>query len=160
MNVDQVPFMLDESPSTTYEESGTARVWVKGCSKKDDKRTGTLQICVRLKDGVKQPRIGLIFRGKGTVERKEYHDYDERVYVAFQESAWADDKYCQDWAAGEFLSFWDEIDPKAEIPKLLFLDNLSGHNHPHFKRTLLLANTETHMLPAKCTDELQVSLYY
>ena len=118
---------------------------------------GSLQICVRLKDGVEQPRVGLIFRGQGNVELKESKFYDDRVYVAFQEKAWADDKYCQHWATNEFLGFWDKIDPKAEIPKLLFLDNLSGHLHPQFKRILFYTNTVTHVLPPGCTDELQVT---
>ena len=56
-----------------------------------DKRFCTIQICCRpTQNGESQPRIALIFRGKGAVYDREKGRYDQRVDVYFQPKAWAD----------------------------------------------------------------------
>lgn len=157
-NVDQVPFCLNPSATTTYDVKGASRVWIVGARKDDSKREGSLQICVRLKNGVEQPRIGVIFRGKGLrLSKAERAAWDPRVYVQFQKNAWADDQYCVDWVKAEFASFRSKYcNPKQQC--VLFADNLSGHVTEEFKDALSECDTKVHLLKARCTDEIQVKM--
>ena len=80
-----MPFNYDAS--STLEFLGTLSVVIKGCSTNDgDKRFCTLQLCCRadVPEGEKQPRIAVIFRGQGTVMKREKDKYDKRVDVYFQ----------------------------------------------------------------------------
>lgn len=155
-NVDQVPFCLSETQSSTYEEKGAKRVWVVGARTSDDKREGSLQVCIRLKNGVPQPRMTIIFRGQGKrLSKVERESWDRRVNVQFQKKAWADDEFCRRWAETEFANFHAEhIETEAE--SVLFCDNLSGQTHPSFISALAECNTKLHLFKARCTDELQV----
>ena len=64
-----MPFNLDLLPKRTWgEEQETT---VSSCGAGSTNMFGLLQVCVHGNPQQEQPRIGIIFRGKGTVEAKE-----------------------------------------------------------------------------------------
>ena len=73
--MDQVPFNLDLLPKRTWgEEKDTT---VSSCGAGSTQRYGTLQVCVHGNPQQEQPRIGIIFRGKGKIAAKEKAMYHE-----------------------------------------------------------------------------------
>ncbi|KAK3254849.1 hypothetical protein CYMTET_35951 [Cymbomonas tetramitiformis] len=156
-NVDQVyiPFLMQ--CSSTYEEKGSARVWLSGTKNADDKRFCTLQCLVRMcgldDDGKhQQPRQTICFRGTGVrISAEERAGYDKRARVVFQPKAYYDDEMCAEWAVSDFNSQVDHVQRKV-----VFCDNLSGQTTPAWVAGLKESNTDSHLLPTDVTDELQV----
>lgn len=76
-----------------------------------DKRQATLQICLRAccPEGLKQPRLALIFRGTGArITALEKAQWDQRVDVYFQEKAWFDRKTALAWLAKTWSAHIEE----------------------------------------------------
>lgn len=87
--VDQVSCPFGLSDDKTIEEKGTKTVQIRGCSTVDtEKRMCTLQVLIRAR-GV-QPKLAIIFRGKGRYLSQERPYYDNRVDVYAQNKAWVD----------------------------------------------------------------------
>ncbi|CAB1106728.1 unnamed protein product [Ectocarpus sp. CCAP 1310/34] len=108
--------------------------------------------------GEKTMRISVIFRGQGKrispVEKAAYH---KDVDVFFQENAWADQKFCMEWAKRSYRE--GLIRGRGELPKarsILIMDNLHAQTTDEFKGYLAKqCNTIAWLGPAECTDEVQ-----
>ncbi|CAB1117355.1 unnamed protein product [Ectocarpus sp. CCAP 1310/34] len=108
--------------------------------------------------GEKTMRISVIFRGQGKrispVEKAAYH---KDVDVFFQENAWADQKFCLEWAKRSYRD--GLIRGRGELPKarsILIMDNLHAQTTDEFKGYLAKqCNTIAWLGPAECTDEVQ-----
>jgi hypothetical protein len=70
LNVDQVPFNLDNSAQRGYIPASADGVVQVSGQPGADKRFGTAQVCLHPGPGP-QPKLTLFFRGKGTVLAKE-----------------------------------------------------------------------------------------
>ncbi|CAB1121435.1 unnamed protein product [Ectocarpus sp. CCAP 1310/34] len=108
--------------------------------------------------GEKNMRISVIFRGQGKrispVEKAAYH---KDVDVFFQENAWADQKFCMEWAKRSYRE--GLIRGRGELPKarsILIMDNLHAQTTDDVKGYLAKqCNTIAWLGPAECTDEVQ-----
>ena len=94
-----MPLEFDNQVPTTIETTGATYVQVKGPGSAMEKRVATLQICFRGKgepgsgnkgQGIPQPRIAIIFRGKGTGLSSQEMDYYSKldIDVYFSPKAW------------------------------------------------------------------------
>ena len=96
-NVDQVPLPFVNGQADTWEKTGEKRVAIAQPFASLEKRQCTMQVIFG--PGSKRMRISVIFRGIGKrispVEKDAYH---KNVDVFFQENAWADQKFCMEWA--------------------------------------------------------------
>jgi hypothetical protein len=120
LNVDQVPFVLDNNARRAFVQAGDELCQVSG-QPGADKRFGTLQIAIHPGD-LPQPRLTIIFCGAGHVKAKEEKSYNPDVVVIFQHKAWADLLAITSWAQ-ECLQPW-AIEHLGEKPFLLFQDHL------------------------------------
>ncbi len=159
-NVDQIPLPFNYDASSTLEFKGTLSVVIKGCSTNDgDKRFCTLQLCCRaaVPDGETQPRIALIFRGQGTVMKREKDKYDKRVDVYFQKKAWADRPTSKSWVEKTFAAhIQSRKKPDGSLPKtLLFCDNLDSQVHEGFLSALHEIDSSRYCLPPNETEMCQ-----
>lgn len=104
--------------------------------------------------GEKTMRISVIFRGQGKrispVEKAAYH---KDVDVFFQENAWADQKFCMEWAKRSYRE--GLIRGRGELPRarsILIMDNLHAQTTDEFKGYLAKqCNTIAWLGPAECT---------
>ena len=74
-------------------------------------------MCLRAEG--KQPKIAIIFRGKGFIGRDERLAYHSDVDVLFQQNAWADKKVSLEWIAKTLAP-----EVKGLNRFILFCDNL------------------------------------
>ena len=147
-NVDQSPIVLQESSNTTLEFEGATTVRVS-TKESGDKRYATLQIVVRLCNGVPQPLITVIFRGQGKrISAEERNGYDKRVTVLFQPKAWVNEEIFLDWIDA-FAAF------KGDSKVLLFMDNLSAQQTDPVRNKLASKGIKAWYLPPNCTDIVQ-----
>lgn len=158
-NVDQVPCPFTFDAASTIDVKGKETVVIKGCSSIDgDKRFCTLQVCCRpTTTGEIQPRIAIIFRGKGTVYNREVERYDKRVDVYFQPKAWADRPFSVSWVARTFAAHIDKrTQAEGAVPNtMLFCDNLDSQVHQGFLDELHKLNGSRFLLPAGETEMTQ-----
>ena len=146
-NVDQSPMPFSCSRDRTYEkvESGK-KVWVSSPIPGADKRFCSLNICFRPEG--EQPRLAIIFRGKGKrISKEEKAAWDEDVDVYFQKKAWADSKFCTDWARRTLAPVVNQEDHFV-----LFADNLTGQRTDEFKETISDMNGLNWYGPKNATD--------
>ena len=85
-------FNIDAKRTYEHVERGKGHehnTWIGTPGDSLTKRKCSLQVCVRAEE--KQPSLGIVFRGKGTIireyEKKAWHP---AVHVLFQENAWVD----------------------------------------------------------------------
>jgi hypothetical protein len=97
----------------------------------------------------KQPRIAVLFRGQGTVMKREKDKYDKRVDVYFQKKAWADRPTSKAWVENTFAShIKSRKKPDGSFPKtLLFCDTLDSQVHEGFLSALHEIDTSRYLLP-------------
>ena len=73
------------------------KVWISQPGSGLEKRQCTLQVCFRPTG--KQPKLAIIFRGKGKwITKEEKAAWHKHVDVYFQENAWADTDFSVAWA--------------------------------------------------------------
>ncbi|CAB1116905.1 unnamed protein product [Ectocarpus sp. CCAP 1310/34] len=113
--------------------------------------------------GEKTLRISVIFRGTGKrispVEKAAYH---KDVDVFFQENAWADQKFCTEWAKRSYRE--GLMRGRGELPKarslLIIMDSLHAQTTDEFKEYLAKeCNNLAWYGPSECTDELLIGGY-
>ena len=159
---DQVPMNLRCGDLRTYDDTGTARVWLAGSKADDGKRFCTLAITARCSNGdASKPRCGqppltILFRGQGKViSQKERDGWHPDVRVRFQPKAWADDELCEDVAAVEMFEATAEARAAGER-SMCFFDNLSGQTTAEHLSNLRRAHCDRHLLPTGSTGELML----
>ena len=152
-NIDQSPLMLQtNSEPTTIAQRGAPVVQI-ATKEGADKRFATLQITVRLANGVPQPRIAIIFRGKGQRRcAEEVAQYDSRVDVYFQPKAWVDEEMAIKHFEGAFVPF---VEQESGGRALLFMDNLGSQSTESFRAVAKRHNVMMWYFPPGCTDMLQ-----
>ena len=133
-NVDQsqLPFVIDKTRTYEMIEKGQSKqhkVWISQPGAGLDKRQCSLQVALR-PEGL-QPKLGIIFRGKGRVSPEERAAYHKSVDVFFQDKAWADTTVSIDWINKTLSRVVDDEDLFV-----LFLDNLSGQCSDEFKESI------------------------
>jgi len=158
-NFDQVPMPFEFYGDSTIESVGTRTVAIKGCSSVDgEKRMATAQLCIRaVKNGESQPRLALIFRGKGHFLKKERKLYDPRVDVFANDKAWATRKFSDEWAMTTLKKHIDERTAAEGVcPSTIgFCDNLDSHTQPEFRDALGSFGMNRSLLVAGETECLQ-----
>ena len=130
-NVDQCPLPFCNDTGKTYElvEKGK-KVWAAQPHSGADKRMCTLNICFR-PEGT-QPRIAIIFRGKGKrITKEEMQQWDTDVDVYWQKNAWADEQFCIEWAEKTLAQSVSQEDRFV-----LLCDNLTSHKMDTFKNAI------------------------
>ena len=156
-NVDQIPCPFEFSGDTTIDSIGAETVAIRGSKMGEgDKRMCTIQMCCRARGS--QPRIAVIFRGKGQFLKNELGLYDARVDVFAQAKAWADRETSVRWLKETFKKHISErtrqeggIRPRT----LMFCDNLDAQVHDGFLDELKRNGTTRNLLVAGETEMLQ-----
>lgn len=134
-NVDQCPLPFVFSGNRMYEhyddgvDQNRVKVWISQPGAGLEKRQCTLQICIRAEG--EQPRIAVIFRGKGFVGQDERLSYHPDVDVYFQPNAWADTKFSVEWAEKTLAPVVKDTERFV-----LFCDNLSCQKSNEFKEAV------------------------
>ena len=136
-NVDQSPLPYARDVTTTYEEikkgsseNRNKKVWTSQPNTGDSKRFCTLNVCFR--PFGQQPRIAIIFRGKGKrLSAVEKASWDKDVDVYFQRNAWADTDFCLQWSKKTLVPA-----VKDTGRFLIFLDNLEAHLKESFRNSI------------------------
>ena len=132
INVDQSPLPFAVNMKRTYhrfEEGANPRqekVWISQPGSGLDKRQCTLQVC--FSPVGPQPKLGIIFRGKGKLSQEEKDSWHPMVDIFFQDNAWADTNSSLSWAEKTLKPF---VENKGRF--VLFCDNLSSQTHEDFK---------------------------
>jgi DDE superfamily endonuclease len=153
--------LTEKSTTTTLAKKGQKVVHVR-FRKGSDKRLCTLQVCVSLftqlnDDGeniAPQPKILIIFKGKGHIKQEERDAWSRKVDVKFQANAWMDHEVQTEWVSKTLAPFVNEVLDPAEL-KVLILDNLACQTSEEFERLLRDLNIERRLLPSDCTDNIQ-----
>lgn len=149
MNSDQVPFCIGDAVKVTYDRLGAKSVRMSQQSG-SDKRFATLQISVAF--GSSQPRIAIIFKGKGFITDDERARYDKRVDVYFQEKAWMDTNIFKQWCGRTLAEFVNRLPPGE---KVMILDNLEAQANAEAGAALDALNVRRRLLPTNVTDMIQ-----
>jgi hypothetical protein len=138
----------------TITTVGEVQVVVHG-QQDDDKRFATIQLCIRM-DG-KQPRVCVLFRGKGKVSQAEKLSYDKRVHVMFQPKAWVDRPTGLSWIKENLAKHLEERETtEGEMPSTIcFCDNLDSQTTDEFKNSLKAIGVYRSLLKARETEAIQ-----
>ena len=164
VNGGQVPFPFFNGKQETYTFQDPARVDIANGGDDCTKRIGTLQLAVRCVPTTAgllhlQPRAAMVFRGKGTVLKKERHLYHPNVDVYFQRKAWVDGVTHVDWilktlgpnlksAVNHFLPN-ASASVKERVLQYYICDNLSAHTSRETRTTLSKYHTKPWFPPQK-----------
>lgn len=132
LNVDQspLPFVINSKKTYEFVEKGEKyhNTWISQPGSGLDKRQCTLQVMFRPEGN--QPRLAIIFRGKGRVTMDEKLAWYPNVDVFFQENAWVDGEVCKKWIDSTLKNFIEEEHLDRFV---LLLDNLSSQQSDAFK---------------------------
>ena len=134
LNVDQspLPFVINVKKTYEYVEPGKSKdhnTWILQPRSGLEKRQCSLQVMIR-GDGT-QPRLAVVFRGKGNVKPYERSAWHPKVDVYFQENAWMDTETCLKWSRNTLSKFLQE----QNLSKFLLLcDNLDAQTADQFKK--------------------------
>eukprot|EP00918_Siedleckia_nematoides_P055720 GHVU01121604.1.p1 GENE.GHVU01121604.1~~GHVU01121604.1.p1 ORF type:complete len:624 (-),score=76.37 GHVU01121604.1:235-2106(-) len=151
-NVDQVPISVDTGGSQSYDSAGAKVVAVRSRknANRDAARFCTCQLLVRL-DG-HAAFMTVLFRGTGVrVTLAERRAYNPDVRVHFQKKAYYDNIECRRWVCDDLPAHL----AGQPSPRLLFLDNLSGHATDEFDEGLKELQVKRHFFVGGCTDICQ-----
>ena len=133
-NVDQSPMPFVVDCKKTYEiinpDDKYHKTWISQPASGLEKRQCTLQVCTRA-DG-KQPRIAIIFGGKGKrVRPDEEAAWHPDVDVLWHENAWADTQCSVNWVNSTLKSSVPDLDRHV-----LFVDNITAQQTDDFKKSI------------------------
>ena len=91
----QSVFVVNSNHTYEHYDDGVnqknVKVWIFQPGAGLEKRQCSLHVCLREAEG-KQPKIAIIFRGKGFIGRDKRLAYHSDVDVLFQQNTWADRK--------------------------------------------------------------------
>ena len=124
LNVDSVPFNLDNQAKKSYVHYKTADMVQVSAPDGSNKRFGTLHVCFHGGPAKKkQPRMMMICRGEGGVYESEKFSYHPGVDVVFQKKAWFDKTVAPKWINTTLKRWVDENLDNEQF--MLAQDNLS-----------------------------------
>lgn len=134
-NVDQTPLPFVISRNKTYHhydegvDQHKEKVWISQPGSGLEKRQCTLQVCLRASG--EQPRLAVIFRGKGKVSADEKMAWSPDIDVYFQANAWADTEFSIEWVEKTLAPM-----VKDESHYVLLCDNLTAQTSEAFKEAV------------------------
>jgi len=166
-NLDESPFAFVNAKNLkTWARKGgkTVAVHVPGTATVL-KRFCTVIGCIVADPEVKQPKLYLIFKGRGGIPPKEIDELNRaagpNIVYGWQDSAWTDSMVLVDW----YTKVWEpyvkdqtELGDKNDSKKfLLLLDNLRAHKDATFVDVHLKdkSNTVAWFLPENQTESAQ-----
>ena len=98
-------------------------------------RVGSLQLCMHPARGVPQMKLGMIFRGKGTVLIDERDFYHPNVHVSFSPKAWMNDDTARCWM-DEVVEPYVNANLSGGEQWLLTMDNVRTQKKKWFVRRI------------------------
>ena len=133
LNVDQspLPFVINVKKTYEYVEPGKSKehnTWISQPGSGLEKRQCSLQVMVRGEG--QQPRLAIIFRGRGRVKPHERQAWHPKVDVYFQANAWMDTETCMKWKQNTLKKFTEDENLKKFV---LLCDNLDAQCSDQFK---------------------------
>ena len=139
LNVDQspLPFVVNSKKTYEFVEKGDKyhNTWISQPGSGLDKRQCTMQVMFRPEGN--QPKLGIIFRGKGRVTMDEKLAWHPSVDVFFQKNAWLDSEVCKKWIDSSLKRFAEE----EHLDRfLLLVDILSCQQSDEFKKKVAELN--------------------
>ena len=152
LNVDQVPFNLDNQARKTLVHKDDDQVVQVSGQPGGEKRFGTAQICIHPGRGP-QPKLCLFFRGQGKVYANEKQYYHKDVVVIFQKAAWADRPTVTSWAKACLTPHVQEH--LVDKPFVLFQDNLESQTWPEYTKVVKDLGGVCAYGPKGCTEGWQ-----
>ena len=97
-----------------------------------------------------QPRIGIVFRGKGRISQDERDAYHEEVDVYFQSCAWVDTDVSLEWLEKTLKKPVENLDRFV-----LICDNLTAQTTDAFKEAVAKLGGVVWYVPPDTTDLTQ-----
>lgn len=131
--MDQTPLPFEYLSGQTYNTSGEKTVWIKGSKHSSwDKRQDTVQLTV-FADGVARVEPLIFYRGLGVGAGviEEMKEYDSRVVVKFNPTAYTNSENIIQWLDEQVIPVL------GEQPTLMVLDLFGGHKTDNVLDTLL-----------------------
>jgi hypothetical protein len=123
LNVDQIPFELDNQPRKCYVPHDTASMAQISGPKDGSKRFGTLQVLLHgAPPPAKQARLAMFMKGGGSVYASEASAYHPGVDVYFSPKAWFNKTIAEQWASKTLKDYVQENLKDQEW--ILLQDNL------------------------------------
>jgi len=107
-NMDQTPVPYEYLDGQTYNLVGEKSVWLQSSKSGWDKRQGTIQLTV-FEDGISRVKPLIFFRGQGigpTIGR-ERQQYDPRVVIKFNPTAYANSTSVLEWLDEQLIPILD-----------------------------------------------------
>lgn len=157
---DQVPVEFSQYGRTSYNEIGSGVCWIVGSKVDMDKRFATLNLTFR-GEGPQTIDPGIIFKLKPhpddcTLPKmqhicEEMKLYDKRVFVQFDDKAYATASVCL-----SFLDHFDDCKPLVG-PVILGLDNWGPQNTRAFHEKAASMGVCLCYTPENCTDLVAVT---
>ena len=133
-NVDSIPFNLEQTRQRSFAQPGDDHVQISG-PESGDKRFGTIHMILHGGAQVFQnPKLAMIFRGKGNFLEKERDSYHPQIVALAQEKAWLDDESQMSWYEELWKPFAEEYIKKDD--HLVFADNLHTQKKANFVRKM------------------------
>lgn len=150
-NMDQTPLPFEFLTGQTYNTVGESTVWIKGSKQSSwDKRQATLQLTI-FADAIPRVKPLIFFRGLGVGSsiQAEREDYDPRVIVKFNPTAYANSDNIIEWLD-------EQVIPVLENkPTLMVLDLFGGHKREDVLDTLRAHDITLSLIPGGCTSLVQ-----
>ena len=129
INIDQIPYELDQQPKTSYVPHDTASMVQVSAPGDAGKRHGTIQMAIHPGFPVEQCNLAMFFRGKGEVYNSEKDSYHPSVDVYFSENAWLTKPLAKEWVMRTFKSWKERILGQRKF--LASQDNLGTQKDKH-----------------------------
>ena len=123
---------------------------VAGAGAGRDKRECTLQLCFSADLTQPQPRLSIIFRGKGQISAVERSRYPDDVAVLFQPKAWMDRATVRKWID----AVWAPHREGSNDAALLVTDSLDASRTTSYRRAMGEFKTICHLGPPKSTTHI------
>ncbi len=154
-NVDSVPVTLEHLPRRSFFPGEDRTSQVMGAPS-EDKRFCTMHVCVHGAPAatMPQPKVAVIFRGKGMRAQAESAQYHEDVAVFWQEKAWLNETICCEWHDRVFAPYLAANLP-ANTKALLLQDHLGCQKSRTYIERLHASNVECVYGPKNMTEVWQ-----
>lgn len=150
-NMDKTPLSFEYLSVQTYITTGEKTIWIKG-SKQNSWNTGraTVQLTV-FGDAVARVKPLIFYRGLGVEGGviEEMKEYDSRVVVKFNPTAYANSEHLIQWLDEQVIPVLDKQ------PTLMVLDLFGGHKTDHVLDTFLAHDITISLIPGGCTGLVQ-----
>jgi len=149
-NMDQTPVPFEYLEGKTYNQIDEKTVWLQSSRSGWDKRQGTIQLTI-FADRIPRVRPILFFRGQGSgpTIQAERRQYDDRVVVKFNLTAYANSSNMLKWLDKQL------VPALKGQPTLLAIDLFSDHKTEEVLDTFQAHDITPSVIPEGCTGLVQ-----